>query len=1457
MQHLFQHHLKSKILKILAYVSFAIGSLMTYAAPLDLATTPLFLTDDVPPITMLVIGRDHKLYFEAYNDATDVDGDGTVDIRFKPSIDYFGYFDSYKCYAYNSSNQYFYPVSTTASKACSGQWSGNFLNYLTTARLDALRKVLYGGYRSVDNSGETILQRTYIPQDGHSWGKEYSNLATDGYAISSYTPLSTPSSGKYHLFANTTLRNGSGLPLLRVSLNQPYRIWEWVSIERPVAGSRAINGGSGPYLSNITDYVVRVKVCDSSVGLEDNCQAYASGHQKPIGLLQQFGENDSMYFGLLTGSYNNNLQGGVLRKNISSITDEIDLDTGQFTSVNGIISTLDKLTVTGFQTNYTYSCGWIATRNLNNGECKMWGNPIAEMMYESVRYFSGKATPTSSFNYSGGTDASLGLPNVSWQDPYDNYPRCSKANLLVISDLYPTYDSDQVPGSYFNSFSGDLSPNLSASSLGQTIFTGEGYGSISAFIGTSAGDSDGAPTPKTVTSFGNIRGLAPHDANSEGSYYSPSVAYYGWNNDVSSAQGTQNIKSYMVGLSSPSPELIFTVGGKKVSLIPFGKSVKGYSINATEGQYQPTNNIVDFYFESLSDTSAVFRVNFEDVQQGADFDMDAIVKYTITVNANNTLTVQLDTIYSAGSITQHMGYVISGTTHDGVYLEVRDSDTAWWNDPDYFLDTPPGQLPGQGWQDGAALPISTTRTFSPNSSGSSTVLLESPLYYSAKWGGFDDDNNNQIPDLATEFDSGNTGSPDNYFLVTNAINLTTQLSTAFEQIIDRTGSFSSAALSSGFLTSGTKIFQAIFRTADWSGQLLAYSIDEATGEIITTGSGPDGAIWDAAVQIALQNYNTGRKIVTYKPSLDVGIPFRWPTNEGSPTNTELDISQITLLNTNPTSGLADSLGSARLNFIRGNQSQEEKNGGSFRDRTTLLGDIINSNPIVIGAPELQYPTSWPSGSAENSTTYESFRLANANRQAVLYVGANDGMFHAFDVETGSELFAYVPASVYSNLNNLTSIDYAHRYYADGSATVIDVFINSQWRTILAAGLNGGGQGVFALDITNPSQFSEGNANSIVKWEFTDLDDVDLGYTYSQPAIVRLANGQWGAIFGNGFNNTVADGSASTTGNAVLYIVNIDTGAIIRKFDTEVGMSSDPLGTSRPNGMSSPVVVDMDGNGIADRVYAGDLFGNLWKIDISSSNVSQWDFSFKLGIIPLPLFVAQDSDGNRQPITIQPSISTLEANPSGVQVYIGTGKYLESSDKTDLSIQSVYALRDLNTTVISGRAVLREQTILQESDGVRVTSDNLLANNDRGWYMDLVVDNNPQGERIVSNMIYINKKIIFTTLIPTSDPCDFGGTGWLMELNAFTGTRLNYNVFDIDGDGGFDSGDEVDYSDGSTTISVPASGIQSEVGLIATPAILYAGETEYKYLPGTSGGIQKVGENPGSDRYGRQSWRQIQ
>jgi type IV pilus assembly protein PilY1 len=387
------------MLKKISFIIAIAGLLCTFGQPFfspnaavaagnednnDYTLTPPFLTAAAPPLVMLVMGRSHKLYYEAYNDASDLDGDGDLDVGYKPDeIDYYGYFDSYKCYTYQSSR--FEPTSAAVSnaggtnfKACSGgsEWGGDFLNYFTMSRMDAMRKVLYGGYRSTDTASETVLQRVYVPQDAHSWGKEYKSVATDGYDITEYSPLSLPTSGNRHLFASTTLSD-NGTPILRVLQNRSERIWEWVSKERPVADDS---------IATPTDYTVRVLVCDLSAGLESNCKNYpgtdgifgaGQDSYKPIGMLQRYGETEQMLFGLISGSYAKNTAGGVLRKTISLIADEIDSNTGEFeyldnSSVAGIIKTIDKIRIKNFDySDYSYEPNWpgawITDRPMNTG----------------------------------------------------------------------------------------------------------------------------------------------------------------------------------------------------------------------------------------------------------------------------------------------------------------------------------------------------------------------------------------------------------------------------------------------------------------------------------------------------------------------------------------------------------------------------------------------------------------------------------------------------------------------------------------------------------------------------------------------------------------------------------------------------------------------------------------------------------------------------------------------------------------------------------------------------------------------------------------------------------------------------------------------------------------------------------------------------------------------------------
>lgn len=700
---------------------------------------------------------------------------------------------------------------------------------------------------------------------------------------------------------------------------------------------------------------------------------------------------------------------------------------------------------------------------------------------------------------------------------------------------------------------------------------------------------------------------------------------------------------------------------------------------------------------------------------------------------------------------------------------------------------------------------------------------------------------NQMLEDAAEYGAGQ------YFTADNAEELNIALKSAMQDIRSKLGSSSSAATSGGSIQTDSMIYQARMNSADWTGQLLAYAINSTPGsldygKVKKDGPATDGAKWDAGSMINSSNWNS-RQIISNKTT---GIAFRWTSFTTSERTSFFNSSQDL------------------LEYIRG------RNVSSFRTRNSLLGDIVNSAPQYVAAPSALYPSSL------ESVGYSSFRDTNKNRPPMVYVGSNNGMLHAFDAKTGQEQLAYIPGSLLGRLKHLSEVNYKdnHKFYVDGTPTIADAFIGGQWRTMLVGGLNRGGQSIYALDVTNPAQFTEGSASSIFRWEFTDKNDSDLGFTYSRPAIVKLQTGDWAAIFGNGYNNTFADGNASTTGNAALFIVNLSTGSVIKKISTGSGTAQDPTNAGRPNGLATVTPVDVDGDHKVDYVYAGDLFGNMWKFDLSSSNESTWSAAYKL-------FEAcagnSCTSANRQAITTRPSVIRHPLG-EGQIVLFGTGKYLEPSDNNVASgvTQSFYAVWDDNKNAGKpvARGKLQQQSIVSEqtvnftqpngttkTETLRVTSNNAVNwANQLGWYMNLQSPSGFQGERQITDSLVRNGQLIFTTMIPStnaSDPCAPSGRSWIMELNAVTGSRLEYSPFDLNGDRKFSTSDYLTINIDGKPTQVPSSGRQMEGGNAQTPAVAVdpKNQGEIKYVS-TSEGLEQIVENLGRTSHGRQSWREL-
>jgi len=1659
------------ILNRMAAMALAACAQSALAAPLTLGNAPLYLSSSVPPLVMLTVSKDHSLYSKAYNDYSDLDGDGQLETTYKHGIDYAGYFDSYKCYSYDATNNYFYPVNYSAKrrtgadaepplgqggasannlarKYCNGgvgtvtvsnatapsgakvtgTWSGNFLNWASMARIDVMRLVLFGGTRSTDSAvaspgtqtiGGTLLERTYLPNDAHSWSKYY-----NGSDIANLTPFNPPTAQPSSAWAsgtalgagsinvqtsatvspvlgdqvmvsqnalaspigattgswmvgtvisitsatnfniqvvsgdtqgstnpttswtvtnlsrtgisicNTTLNATAGAtysqqvvtasspPLIRVAKGN-YSLWSanerWQcrffseksgTNNGNVTPNYANSNGNRAAQSQISasaenpsnsctstglcvgtspDYVARVAACvgvqsSNNLNGEERCKQYTNGNFKPAGLLQTYGDGNLIQFGLMTGSYDHNVSGGVVRKNVTSFQNEVNYTTdGTFTAAaaSGIVGNLNKMRLYGYNhTSGVYNdaspsgegCGFQlieivlsgadGTNTINEGNCGSWGNPMSEMYLESLRYFAGAGATTTGATTSGSAtvtvasttnivvgapisdtgipagatvtaitgsnvtissaatatsaataitlggdprfigrgnnnpskDATLGLTSVSWVDPVSVANYCAPLNVMMFNPAISSYDD--VNPDQMNKFSDVVtsSPaptapfNQTMDALTKAIGDAEGITGNTFFIGNASGTGNDTCVPKTVSDLSLINGICPEAPGLNGSYRMAGAAWYAHMNRIRQTfvggssgiapppSDTHSLKvnTYGVQLATNTPKMVIPVPGSATQTVTIQPT---YRLDKGSGRFGG-GTLVDFKVvtQDLTAGTGTFYINYEDSGQGGDYDQDIWGRLSYCIKTASTtcptvhgtdvppigsITITTDIIAQSTALPQGWGFVISGTTQDGMHFMSGILNLTF----NASTGTPPAPNAGLG-----SVPLDSTGVLGCTncvvgdpakswiftlSSTSNAGILKDPLYYASKWGGFKDNNGSNTPDQVGEFDvvnqtgqSGSDGQPDNYYFVTNPLALQQSLDRAFIAILT-TSSASSVATNTTQLRTGAAVYQASFNTADWSGELASFSIDLAGNVNQTT------PLWTASQQLAVGQFDPNtRVVITYNPShtsgADDGTPFRYCPLTGPTCSGINDATLRNFLNTDP-GGAADGLpadtvcntmvspagctlkGKTRVNYLRGDATFEGATSSLYRVRpNTKLGDVINSTPNFVGVPSKAY----------FDPTYIAFRnrSANLNRRPLIYVGGNDGMLHAFDAGTtspGAEVMAYVPGAVYRNLTKLTGQTYnntgSHQYFVDGNAVAGDVFIDpvtagsgtQDWATVLVGGLNAGGKGLYALNITDPSSFTEANAGNIVLWEFTNSNDPDLGYTFSTPVIARMANGRWAAIIGNGYNNSQplsgetactsrtslyvqapAGCKSSADGHASLFIIFIEggtdgvwtAGTDYIKLDTGTGTAATPAG------LSSPLAMDVDGDDIVDFIYAGDLNGKMWKFDVSSATPAAWHISFS----GTPLYVATDASGNPQPIQDAPEV-TLHPN-GGQMVMFGTGKYLEPGDDsnsaaTPFRTQSMYGIWDQEIKVVqlgvtkvgggsafSGRSALMPQSI---------------------------------------------------------------------------------------------------------------------------------------------------------------------
>ncbi|MFH2057812.1 MAG: PilC/PilY family type IV pilus protein [Pseudomonadota bacterium] len=707
-----------------------------------------------------------------------------------------------------------------------------------------------------------------------------------------------------------------------------------------------------------------------------------------------------------------------------------------------------------------------------------------------------------------------------------------------------------------------------------------------------------------------------------------------------------------------------------------------------------------------------------------------------------------------------------------------------------------------------------------------------------------------------------------FFSADDPEELVSSLNSVFENLTSRIASGASVSVNGDELNTGSVLYQSTYTSGDWLGDVTAYPIDPITGEIKTEAT---DILWKASERLQSQDWDTGRRIVTFNGTDDI-LPFRYDS---------LTAAQKAALNA------TEATARDMVDYIRG------KEISGFRARTKKLGDIVHSAPLLVIGDSQDNDFD---GAIDE---YADKDIANIDEEnGIIFAGGNDGILHAFDASTGDEIFGYIPHLIFDNLDNLTAVNYSHKFYVDATPFAQTITINTNKKVLLTGGFKKGAKGYYCLDITNilyqnSSTFSEAELSTPahvdgidVLWEYPKLDTPleteedgvpgldDIGYSFSDIFIVESYktnnapdNHNWVAIFGNGYD--------SINGSAVLYVLNAYTGELIRKIDTK---------TAGNNGLSSPALIDYNNDGKVDYAYAGDLLGNLWKFDLTSDDPTQWKVAYThADSSPAPLFTAPN-----QPITSAPDVMNHCSETFGYMVLFGTGKFIGETDRTNIDQQTIYGIWDTGYAVgewdagaktlseMAGGTLL-EQTVIDfqflNGSYLRTLSDNtadwvtlnasggVSTGLHLGWYfnlpMDLANDGTLDGERVIKDVMIRDKNLIAITFTPDSSPCTGGGYSMVMEMDACDGSRLTTPQFDINGDGLINNEDLIPIDDPDNPgqkIWVPPTGKLYD-GLLHPPIIVTmpGKPVEMKIFSSSAGTTERMFEKASGGFY---YWKEV-
>jgi len=1341
---------------------------------------------------------------------------------------YPGYFNSEKCYSYDSSatTKHFAISGNASAHNCSGNgFSGNFLNWSASSAIDILRLGLTGGDRIEDTATSTILQRAVLPKNFYVKGN--SNNFLQKVVTTAVGKQSLPTS----LFATGDTND------VRIS-----NCLERIHI----------------YTNGVTTQYDGTDACDNPNILIGPILEQKNGSARPGGYTECASEGGfctfTGYREIVFGSNNKwvrRLAKGGLRCENAVLSDPAPGDTKKCYIKATSLSPFPMETIAGSGDNYLFARAKVCTSSDDRQSlCQT--------------YPSGASKP------------------VGNMQKYSDRLRLSAFGYLMDNNLSRYGGVLRAPMTYVGARSYDANGNLEAGTnpyaewnTNTGVFNenprsaAEGASGVINYLNRfgRTGTPGTYKTYDTLTelyyeSLRYLQGLQPTPEAVSGTLTNALKdgypVYTTWTDPFDGGSSTKNYSCLR--------NSILTIGDKNTHAdksLPGNTSTTSSDFNRA-GEVSLAANIPNFV-----DWTKVVG-GFESGNSVAYLDGDGVSRNT--TNPTGMLNAARWGMESQNTGATNASYYMAGAAYWAHTHDIRGSN---------WTAQPAKQRPGMRV---------TTYVLDVNEGSASNdagTRRNTQLFLTAKYGGFNDadkDGNPFTP--ATELGVYNNrhwekdaevGEAKTYFLASNATAVLKALDDIFVAATKVSNTIAAPATSSNQLsTTDGYFYVASFDPEFWSGDLK-----RATIKIGTSGTVEQGATALSAAAL-LDARTSERNIIAGKStntSSGYGVDFTWSAIDGTPLGTQL--SKAT------ESSAVDSLGPDRVSFIRGNRSLEAT---TFRKRSSRMGDVVNSGAAYSGVPTQKY----------NSASYLTFFNANKNRDKAVFIGANDGMLHAFNAETMQEMFAYIPSWLGPKLSLLTATDYnssRHTSYVDATPVVAEAEVGPDWKTVLVSGTGGGGQGVFALDVTNPAAFSASN----VMWEFTDANDPDMGNVVGTPRILKIrtsapsattATYKWFAVVSSGVNNYVNDGTGrySGTGKPALFLLDLNKApadnwaAGVNYFKISFPVSNsvalgtqmlDTSGNGTGQGKATGVVnfdATGDANGAVQYFYVGDLHGQFWKLDMTKANLSDatatgnWDldtlsyFKNSTSNPAIPMFIAKDSGGKVQPISMTPTIAF--GPKKSYVVAFGTGKYMEATDNaisTSTQMQTFYVLYDAKDGAaadgtaagINGRARLQGSTISGSTidtpaflwtEAGSATTGSTTPNKKAGWYMDFPNGGSVAGERQITNAVLFGKQIIFTSLMPptaSTSACG-GGSSYTYFANLASGDG------DISAISSGAQGAPIIFNVGATVTVSDSTGLRTRTDKIVLG------------IPSSTGDNKlTISEEKTADSLvGRLSWRQI-